>query len=144
MRFVYSPLHLRHDIRTQTVMGVQVDANEVAERAEVIRATLVADGGFELVAPTEHGAEPITAVHDPGLLRFLETAWDDAVRGRKPVPVPRAGDDPEPGGDRGDERRVRARDVAAGRAGRRTGRSTRPPTSSRGRTPPRAPRSTSP
>ena len=86
MRFVYSPLHLRHDIRTQTVMGVQVDANEVAERAEVIRAALVADGGFELVSPTEHGAEPIAAVHDPGLLRFLETAWDDAVSAGNPYP----------------------------------------------------------
>ena len=84
MRFVYSPLHLRHDIRTQTVTGVQVDANEVAERAEVIRTALLADGGFELVEPTEHGAEPITAVHDPALLRFLETAWDDAVRAGHP------------------------------------------------------------
>ena len=69
MRFVYSPLHLGHDIRTQTILGVQVEANEVAERAEVIRSTLLADGGFEAVGPTEHGAEPITAVHDPGLLR---------------------------------------------------------------------------
>ncbi len=53
MRFVYSPLHLQHDIRTQTVMGVQVDANEVAERAEVIRTALLADGGFELASPTD-------------------------------------------------------------------------------------------
>jgi acetoin utilization deacetylase AcuC-like enzyme len=79
MRAVYSPLHLRHDIRTQTIMGVQVDANEIPERAETIRAALVGDGGFELQEPTEHGAEPILDVHDPGLVRFLETAWDDAV-----------------------------------------------------------------
>ena len=31
MRFVYSPLHLEHDITVQTVLGVQVPANEVAE-----------------------------------------------------------------------------------------------------------------
>ncbi len=80
MRFVYSPLHLGHDIRTQTILGVQVEANEVAERAEVIRSTLLADGGFEAVVPSTHGPEPITAVHDPGLLRFLEEAWDEAVR----------------------------------------------------------------
>src|SRR5690349_23803369 len=79
MRAVYSPLHLRHDIRTQTVMGVQVDANEVAQRAETIRAALEADGGFVLQGPTEHGTEPIVAVHDPGLVRFLESAWDEAV-----------------------------------------------------------------
>ena len=34
MRVVYSPLHLGHDITTQTVLGVQVPANEVAARAE--------------------------------------------------------------------------------------------------------------
>ena len=65
MQVVYSPLHQRHDIRTQTVMGVQVDANEVAERAEVIRAALVGDGGFQLVEPTAHGDDPITAVVNP-------------------------------------------------------------------------------
>ena len=27
-------------------------------------------------APTEHGLEPILALHDPGLVAFLETAWD--------------------------------------------------------------------
>ncbi len=79
MRVVYSPAHLGHDIRTQTVLGVQVPANEVAERAETIRATLLGDGGFELVGPEEHGTGPITAVHDPGLLRFLEEAWSTAV-----------------------------------------------------------------
>ena len=31
MRAVYSPLHLGHEIRLQTVMGVQVPANEVAD-----------------------------------------------------------------------------------------------------------------
>ena len=80
MRVVYSPLHLGHEIRLQTVLGVQVPANEVADRAERIRATLEADGGFEVIAPTEHGDAPITAVHDPGLLRFLRDAWPEALR----------------------------------------------------------------
>ncbi len=94
MRVVYSPAHLGHEIRTQTQMGVQVPASEIAERAEVIRDALAADGGFELVAPTEHGEDPITAVHDPGLLAFLRDAWADAGRGRDPARVPRARDDP--------------------------------------------------
>jgi acetoin utilization deacetylase AcuC-like enzyme len=84
MRVVYSPLHLGHDITMQTVLGVQVPANEVAARAERIRSTLLADGGFELGEPTEHGTAPITAVHDPGLLRFLEEAWPDARRAHHP------------------------------------------------------------
>ena len=80
MRVVYSPVHLGHEIRTQTIYGVQVPANEVAERAERIRATLAADGGFELVEPTEHGEDPIIAVHDPGLLAFLDEAWPETRR----------------------------------------------------------------
>ena len=79
MRVVYSAVHLGHAIRTQTVLGVQVPANEVAARAETIRETLLADGGFELVTPADHGDAPITAVHHPGLLRFLAEAWSDAV-----------------------------------------------------------------
>jgi acetoin utilization deacetylase AcuC-like enzyme len=80
MRVVYSPAHLAHDVRTQTILGVQVPANEIAERAETIRTTLIADGGFELLEPVAHGEAPITAVHDPGLLRFLQQAWDEAER----------------------------------------------------------------
>ena len=48
MQVVYTPRHLAHDIDTETFMGVGVPANEVAERAEIIRAALEADGGFEL------------------------------------------------------------------------------------------------
>ena len=55
-------------------MGIPIPANEVAERAEKIRAALEADGGFSFVGPSEHGEAPITAVHDPGLVRFLEVA----------------------------------------------------------------------
>jgi acetoin utilization deacetylase AcuC-like enzyme len=77
MDVVYTPRHLAHDIDTETYMGVGVPANEVAERAERIRAALEGDGGFRFVDPTGHGEAPITAVHDPGLVRFLETAWSE-------------------------------------------------------------------
>jgi acetoin utilization deacetylase AcuC-like enzyme len=77
MQVVYSPRHLAHDIDTETYMGVGVPANEVAERAERIRTALEADGGFTIHGPTDHREAPITAVHDPGLVRFLETAWSE-------------------------------------------------------------------
>jgi acetoin utilization deacetylase AcuC-like enzyme len=77
MQVVYSPRHLAHDIDTETYMGVGVPANEVAERAERIRAALEADGGFGFVEPTDHGEAPITAVHDEGLVRFLKVAWSE-------------------------------------------------------------------
>ena len=75
MKVVYTPAHLAHDVSFETFLGLPIPANEVAERAEIIRSSLEADGGFEFTSPTEHGEEPITAVHDPGLLRFLQEAW---------------------------------------------------------------------
>lgn len=80
MQVVYSPSHLAHDITHETFMGVLVPANEVAERAEIIRTVLDADGGFPRIEPTEHGEGPITAVHDPGLVRFLGSAWSELRR----------------------------------------------------------------
>jgi acetoin utilization deacetylase AcuC-like enzyme len=79
MRVVYSPAHLGHDIVSETVMGMAIPANEVAERAELIRAALEADGGFPIEPPKEHGEGPITAVHDQGLVRFLAEAWDQMI-----------------------------------------------------------------
>ena len=51
-------------------------AYEIPARAEAIREALAADPAFDLVLPAEHGLEPARAVHDPGLVRFLEEAWD--------------------------------------------------------------------
>jgi acetoin utilization deacetylase AcuC-like enzyme len=75
MKAVYSPRHRGHDVTHETYLGIAEPANEVVERAERIRAALEADGGFDLVAPTDHGLEPLLAVHDPGLVRFVEEAW---------------------------------------------------------------------
>jgi len=75
VKAVYTPHHRAHDVTRETWLGVPIPAHEVVERAERIRAALIADGGFEIVAPTEHGEAPILAVHDAGLVRFLEAAW---------------------------------------------------------------------
>lgn len=80
MEVVYTPRHLAHDVTHETYLGVAIPAHEVAERAERIRETLVADGGFEIVDPSEHGLDPILAVHDPGLVRFVEQAWPQALK----------------------------------------------------------------
>ncbi len=86
MHVVYSSAHLAHDIDTETYMGVGVPANEVAERAEKIRSALEGDGGFVFVPPTEHGEVPIAAVHDEGLIRFLEVAWSELRAQNVPRP----------------------------------------------------------
>ena len=75
MKAVHSPLHRLHDPATETYLGLPIPANESGERAERIREVLASDPAFDLVPPTPHGTGPITAVHDPALLRFLEEAW---------------------------------------------------------------------
>ena len=70
MRVVYSPAHLAHDTSTETVLGVpdpgqrgrragRADPRDARGRRRLRRSR----------APTEHGTEPILAVHDPGLVR---------------------------------------------------------------------------
>jgi len=76
MRVVYSPRHLEHQPEHEFSDGETVPIYEVPERAEAIRRSLEADGGFTFADPREHGSEPIVAVHDPDLLRYLEGAWD--------------------------------------------------------------------
>ncbi|HSL34290.1 MAG TPA: histone deacetylase family protein [Candidatus Limnocylindrales bacterium] len=86
MKVVYSSAHLAHDVSLETYLGQPIPANEVAERAEIIRSTLERDGGFDLAGPTEHGEAPIVAVHDPALIRFLESAWQEVVAQKVDVP----------------------------------------------------------
>jgi acetoin utilization deacetylase AcuC-like enzyme len=82
VQVVYTPAHLAHDVTEETYLGLPIPANEVAQRAEIIRSALEGDGGFTFAAPTDHGEAPIAAVHDPGLVRFLEAAWPAAQRER--------------------------------------------------------------
>jgi acetoin utilization deacetylase AcuC-like enzyme len=82
VKAVSTDRHRGHDPKVETYLGVPVPACEVPERAEIIREALAADGGFELVAPTAHGLGPLQAVHDPGLIRFLEDAWPAVERQR--------------------------------------------------------------
>ena len=76
MKVVYSPEHQRLAPPYSVEAGVQGAPPDVPDRAEAILRDLQADDGFAIEAPTEHGLEPILALHDPGLVAFLETAWD--------------------------------------------------------------------
>ncbi len=75
MDVVYSPLHRNHDAAEQVEYGQRLAMNECPERGEDIHRALRADPQFEFHVPAEHGVEPITAVHDPALIAYLETAW---------------------------------------------------------------------
>ena len=76
MKVIYSPEHKQLVPPYSVEAGVHGAPPDVPDRAEAILRDLLADDGFEIEAPTEHGLEPILALHDPGLVRFLETAWD--------------------------------------------------------------------
>jgi acetoin utilization deacetylase AcuC-like enzyme len=72
---VYSPVHRRHAPTHEVNLGALVPANEQPGRIERIREVLLADARFTFAEPTDHGLGPIEAVHEPGMVRFLETAW---------------------------------------------------------------------
>ena len=55
--------------------GRPIGIYELPQRAETIRCTLEGDGRFTFVGPTDHGVEPIRAVHDAGLVEHLASAW---------------------------------------------------------------------
>jgi acetoin utilization deacetylase AcuC-like enzyme len=77
VRVVASDRHRGHAPRAEIEASGLQDPFECPERADLIRASLDADPRFEIVEPTDHGIEPIRAVHDPGLVDFLERAWRD-------------------------------------------------------------------
>ena len=80
MKAVYTPAHLRHDPHVELERSVAHSPWEHIGRGEVIKDVLSADARFDVVAPREWGTGPITAVHDPGLLRFLDGAWAEYQR----------------------------------------------------------------
>ena len=75
MQVVYTPAHLGHDPKTGIEQSGIGPAFEHIGRAEAIRETLEADPRFRFRMPTEWGLDPIEAVHDARLVRFLSTGW---------------------------------------------------------------------
>ncbi len=49
---------------------------EVVQRGELIRAALATAALGPIVPPVDYGLEPITAVHTPGLIHLLQTAYE--------------------------------------------------------------------
>jgi acetoin utilization deacetylase AcuC-like enzyme len=72
---ITSDAHRGHDPGLEVAAGVPMRYLERPPRAEAIRAALGAEQRAELRGPDEHGLDPVLAVHDPGLVRFLEQAW---------------------------------------------------------------------
>ena len=77
MHVVYTPKHLLHDPATEIEASTTHSPFEHTGRAETIKASLQADSRFSFCEPTDHGADPIKAVHDEGLIDFLAVAWGE-------------------------------------------------------------------
>lgn len=77
MHVVYSLRHRNHSPERELEAGAFQSPFEHPGRAEIIRATLERDSSFTFLPPEDHGIEPIAAVHDPGLIRFLQCGWEE-------------------------------------------------------------------
>jgi acetoin utilization deacetylase AcuC-like enzyme len=85
VRVFASPRHRLHDPEHEIESSGLQPPFEHPGRAEAIRTALVAHGGFEITEPSDWGTAPIEAVHDPGLVRFLATAWEEYQRDVRPA-----------------------------------------------------------
>ncbi len=75
MHTVYAQQHLLHATANLLVEGVPYICEEVPERAEILRHAILDSQTGPLIAPTDHGLAPILAVHDPGYVDFLQSAY---------------------------------------------------------------------
>lgn len=80
-----SDRHRLHDPQHEIESSALQAPFEHPGRAEAIRAALTADARFSLSEPVPRGTAPIEAVHDPGLVRFLATAWEEYQRDIRPT-----------------------------------------------------------
>jgi acetoin utilization deacetylase AcuC-like enzyme len=76
---IHSDAHLAHSGLIELASGVEIPCYESPERALAIEVALREDGGFAFEAPTEHGREPILAVHDADMVEVFEHSWTDAL-----------------------------------------------------------------
>jgi acetoin utilization deacetylase AcuC-like enzyme len=76
LTYVWSDDCLRHGPEAEIWIGTRTPATEVPARAVAIRGELVAVEARE-VAAVAHDDDALLAVHDPALVEFLRTAWDE-------------------------------------------------------------------
>jgi len=74
--FVWSDDCLRHEPEAEVWVGTRTPATEVPARAAAIREALL-DAGAPEVPAVAHDDSALLAVHDPALVEFLRTAWEE-------------------------------------------------------------------
>jgi acetoin utilization deacetylase AcuC-like enzyme len=79
----WSDAHRLHAPETAVWVGARIDADELPERAESIRAALE-EAGAPVVEALPHPDDALLAVHDTDLVDFLRTAWENWQAGGMP------------------------------------------------------------
>jgi hypothetical protein len=75
MKTIYSERHRLQDGKAELIDGKLLPCFEKPARAELIIARVREVGLGEVLAPAEHGLDPLRRVHTEPFLRFLESAW---------------------------------------------------------------------
>jgi acetoin utilization deacetylase AcuC-like enzyme len=80
-----SERHRLHDPEHEIEASALQAPFEHPGRADAIRAALAGDERFAISEPARQGTDVIEAVHDPGLVRFLASAWEEYQRAIGPT-----------------------------------------------------------
>jgi len=76
MKIFYSPSHIMHHPPFEVLEGGEKSPSfEIPGRVENVMLLLKQKNWAEIVAPSDHGLDPILAVHDQGYVEFLQTAF---------------------------------------------------------------------
>ena len=76
MPVVWSDSHRLHEPGGEVYVGVRTPGTELPDRAERIRLELEASGS-RITPAAEHPDAEALALHDPAMVEYLRTAWDD-------------------------------------------------------------------
>ncbi len=85
MYTVYARQHLLHDTTHLSVEGAPFVYEEVPARIEILRQAVLQAQAGPIIAPTDHGVDPILAIHDPDYLAFLQTAFAEYPSHSRPA-----------------------------------------------------------
>ena len=79
VKTIYSDTHRTHYIERELSGNKLIPCYELPVRADNVLAHVRDAGLGPIVAPRDHGRAPLTAIHSPDYVEFLERAWRDWV-----------------------------------------------------------------
>ena len=79
LKTIYSDSHRAHHIDLELSGGALVPCFEQPVRADDVLAHVRSTNLGPVLAPHDHGRAPLTAVHAPDYVEFLERAWTDWI-----------------------------------------------------------------